>query len=848
MRKSLRSSTAEPPPRAIRRTGARIGGLSLALLVLGALVWRAVEVEVPALVASHVRSELAKVGLPDARFRVERVALDHVRFTEVRLAPDLEAESIEVGFDPFGDRGVSMTIEGARWSTALDEDALRESTPARLIARAEAPSDDGGGGPGIDHVRIERSHVVLARADGAPIDVAIEGELAPGDTRGAIVLETETFGAWAISMHPRAQTLEIEARAASGETLDLGITQHDDAIAWSLDGTLPRAIAAHLAPAIELSASPSVRARGTARGTTWTLDDAHLDVHVARAAHEAHEVRDAHVVLDATGEIAPGLALDVRSHLHLAHARIEDVRLERAVLAPRLDVERAVDGSIIAHTRTDVGVKLGVFAVGSEDSALSFHDVALALSPRGDRPMIARTTGGDVEITLHARARSPRADGVLRASGVRADGDVDLVLGANPSLAAPLAIRVARMTQTDAELSLRDVRLDLPFDLDAQQSIRARGRGRARHSAWSGVALGPTEGTLALVGDQLGLTLEGRASARAPFHVDVALGIETGRGHVDIEVPIAPIDANDALHRVFAKHCGARIVGRTGVSLHGLLGPQVGAGEGRVTFENVALENESGQLQASGLSGTLDLAHLDPPVSAGADRVRWDALTLGGTISLREGSANIHFARPPRGAGRTASGTVRREIVIAGAEAAVGGGRVQVAPFRVDPEAPSLALDLTLRGIELQRLASAVSSGRASGTGRLDGRMSLRVDLVADTPRIVLGRGRLSARGPGRVRIRELPASATPARGLDQLRDGEWIEQRVLAALADFEYSRLAFELHGEEGTTRLRARVQGRGARTPQELDLTLQVNGLQPALDRGLVLLGRGPSQEPS
>ncbi|AKF11236.1 intermembrane phospholipid transport protein YdbH family protein [Sandaracinus amylolyticus] len=844
MRKSLRSSTAEPPP---RRKGARIGGISLALVALSALVWRALEVEVPALVASQVRGELAELGLEDAQLRVEHVGLDGVRFADVRLAPDLEAESIDVAFDPFGDRGISMTIEGARWSTALDEDALRESTPARLLARAEPPRDAGGGGPAIDHVRIERSHVVLARADGAPIDVAIEGELAPGDTRGAIVLETEALGVWAISMHPRAHTLQIEARAASGETLDLEIVQRDDAVAWSLDGTLPRAIATRLAPAIELSAPPSLRARGTARGTTWTLDDGHLDVHVARAAHEIAEVQDAHVVLDATGELAPGLALDVRSHLHLASARIEDVRLERAVLAPRLDVERAIDGSIVAHARTDVGVKLGAFALGSEGSELRLHDVALALSPRGDRPMIARTSAGEVQITLHARARSPRGDGVLRASDVGAEGDVDVVLGDRPSLAAPLAIRVARLAQPDAELAMRDVRLELPIDLDEQRSIRARGRGRARHTAWAGVALGASEGTLALEGDRLALTLDGRASARAPYHVDVALGMESGRGHVDVEVPTEPIDANDALHRVFVEHCGARIVGRAGVSLHALLGPRAGAGEGRVTFEDVALENESGQLQATGVNGTLELAHLDPPVSAGADRVRWDALTLGGTISLREGSARIHFARPPH-AGRTASGTVRREIVIAGAEAAVGGGRVEVAPFRVDPEAPSLALDLTLRGIELQRLATAVSSGRASGTGRLDGSMSLRVDLVSATPRIVLGRGRLSARGPGRVRIRELPASATPARGLDQLRDGEWIEQRVLAALADFEYSRLAFELQGEEGTTRLRARVQGRGARTPQELDLTLQVNGLQPVLDRSLVLLGSRPSQEPS
>src|SRR5690606_3179327 len=93
-------------------------------------------------------------------------------------------------------------------------------------------------------------------------------------------------------------------------------------------------------------------------------------------------------------------------------------------------------------------------------------------------------------------------------------------------------------------------------------------------------------------------------------------------------------------------------------------------------------------------------------------------------------------------------------IEVTAFDARAWGGRARAAPFAFDWDEPDLALDLQLDGIEIDPIVRTWSEGRARATGRLDGRVALRVQL-GERRRVILGPGRLDARGPGRLRIGE---------------------------------------------------------------------------------------------
>jgi hypothetical protein len=240
-----------------------------------------------------------------------------------------------------------------------------------------------------------------------------------------------------------------------------------------------------------------------------------------------------------------------------------------------------------------------------------------------------------------------------------------------------------------------------------------------------------------------------------------------------------------------------------------------------VTVDGAEVAKTDGAASARGVRGTLRFTRLDPVVSA-RSRVTWTALSLGDAITADAGSALLRFEAP-------------RHLAIRDMEAAIAGGHVRLAPFRFDLDAPDIPIDMTVRGVELERVL-AVTKGRVTGRGRLDGTLAVRVKL-GEEKRIVLGDGRLTARGPGLLRIADLAKVAPRSKNdLDAVMEGELIQQRVLHALADFRYRQLVLTVDDANGTSHLRARVLGRGAQTPQELDVTLNLRGIQPLLDHAL------------
>lgn len=126
-----------------------------------------------------------------------------------------------------------------------------------------------------------------------------------------------------------------------------------------------------------------------------------------------------------------------------------------------------------------------------------------------------------------------------------------------------------------------------------------------------------------------------------------------------------------------------------------------------------------------------------------------------------------------------------------------------------------LRVAVKLRGVSVDHVLAAASRDRIRGTGVFDG------ELVFDDSFALVGGG-LAARAPGRLRVKALAGITDPDVAL---------HHRVAAALADFNYARLAVSVAGDP---ELKLTVQGRGRRVPQAIAIDVNVRGLLARTER--------------
>lgn len=842
-----------------RRLASIAFAVALALALLAAI---GVTLAAPALAERAVARALAERGLAEARFEVAHVGLAELRLVHVVLGPDLEADAITLSYDPLelvtAGRARTLALTGARWTLPRDERALAESSLGRLLELGEDAThhDRSASAPPLDRIELDGARVIAPGLGALELDADVS--LARED--GALVLRSDETG---LTLSARARTdhaadrteLELELRADGGTTLRGTVeidradrTSAPGALRFDVRGRVPAALATRLSPALYVTGEPRVRASGALRrdGDRWAITELSADaklphVFVPEAELDLVAVsaalRGEGTLEGSIGTPSLVLALDDRSRLRAARVATPSVRLERIEIPAALRLDAGAHGARVSFADPSVPLRahLGAFVVGEGDAELRLEEGAapIALSPRApDRAVLLDVDPhGVARIALSLDAPRARARGLLRASSVHARGPIELELGpeahgARPRLSIALRVDAPRAVQPDGEIALRGARVDLPLRWDEHRTVVADGRVRARELRFRDVSLGPSAGTLRLSPDRLVIRASGAATATARYALALSVALDEGRSTLDVDVPVSTIARADAASRLLASLTDMTITGRAGGSLHVDLA-RPGEGDARFVLEGASIEQRASGVRAKGVRGTIALASLDPLSSAGLDALAWQEIALGSAATVREGSARLRFDR---------GGGVRIED----ARAALGGGTISAAPFAfdVDDESPEATLRLALEGVSVGRVLELLSQGRARGNGHLDGRVELRVRM-GERPRVVLGGGRLAARGPGHFRIDELPARATIETDLESVRGGEWIERRVVAALADFRYSDLALDLVPEGGTTHLRAHVTGRGNQTPQELDLTLDVRGLQPVLDQALRLM---------
>jgi hypothetical protein len=183
------------------------------------------------------------------------------------------------------------------------------------------------------------------------------------------------------------------------------------------------------------------------------------------------------------------------------------------------------------------------------------------------------------------------------------------------------------------------------------------------------------------------------------------------------------------------------------------------------------------------------------------------------------------------------------EISVSSAHVGWAGGRFNTGPFTARLPSTDVDLAVAAEQVDLNKVLTLISDGRATGSGQLRG----RIPLMVDWPRVRFGEGFLESVGGGTIQLGE--AVGDFGELLDQsdprfARDPRMrrVKQQILEAMKDFEYHHLSATLTRSEGPLLVVVRIQGRG-RTGirQPLDITLNSRGLEEGLNSYLAAQSR-------
>lgn len=765
------------------RTRLVSGFVVVCALIAAALVfWQS-----PGLVRGRIAHELAAMGLEQARFTVTSLGWSRLTLADVELAADLSVRDIEIDYrDPLsllaGDLDV-VTIRGADWTTSLDR--LEASTPVRLLGRAGAGTPPG------------RIQIVDARVSLPEVTLLADAEITPASAG-----------------------FTFTARTLDGRST-LELSGDPRAMAWRFGGSVPEALAAHLASSTPLEGEVRATGHGSAQHQGRWLVDGELELAVdgMRVPSIDARLRGVRATLDGEAIFDEHLALRIDAHCIIAldRASISGARIEGAEVAGMVRVERA-DTSWRAFADAGLDLRARLLAVGrTRATELRFTHGVLAGSTRPEQPFL-EIDERSAHLALGMVGRAA-VGGVLHASSVRLRGDVDVTSGAEGARASlPLALESPSIHVRDAETTIADARIELPLSWDERGRFSAAGAVHAGALSWRDVELGAIDGSLDLSDDRITIDWEGAATETARFRLR---GLVARSTTIDVEVPMSEVSPSDAFHRALVATVGIDVRGRAGGELHVEPG-SIGMGTARLTVDGASVDDVAGRGGARGARGTVVLASLDPVASASADRLAFTELRLGQLLDTRDGSARVRFE--PSG-----------DVTIEDAQASLAGGHFYASTFRFAPMDPDLSLTLRFDGIQMDRIAALLTHDGVHVSGVLDGHLAMRVHL-GDAPAMVLGEGVLVARGPGRLQVTALPSTPSTLIDVTSLASGSWIEDRVLRALADFEYSDMTFDIDRVGGEPCLHASVSGHGARTPQEIDLNVAVEDVQLLVDQSI------------
>ena len=161
---------------------------------------------------------------------------------------------------------------------------------------------------------------------------------------------------------------------------------------------------------------------------------------------------------------------------------------------------------------------------------------------------------------------------------------------------------------------------------------------------------------------------------------------------------------------------------------------------------------------------------------------------------------------------------------------------MEAGPLRLDLARRSIETKVRLKAVPLTTLLELLSEGRVRGEGSLTGDLNISFGVDPHLT-IDIGSGLLRADSAGVLAVDDLEAARDVLDGqlgtIENLDLDDLVSERILGALRDFAYSELSFEFVPGANDLKMSVHTRGKGRTVPQELDLTVNFNGLDDLLE---------------
>ncbi len=432
--------------------------------------------------------------------------------------------------------------------------------------------------------------------------------------------------------------------------------------------------------------------------------------------------------------------------------------------------------------------------VGAEASAMSLGETRVSVRPSNDRPLVSLKSGPDAP---------------------------------DPAVDLELAVYSAAVHHANSGASLAGIVMHVPVSMNSTAA--------ARHGPFeiASVMLGkqkldPIRGTLGVADKKATFSVRWAALPDSLLSADgwIALAEAGIQARVAAVLPPFKLDDGTALALRVAALEGWTVTGTLGLT--GAVAIENGKPAGHVTVSAAGVEAASTDagLELHNVNGTVTMNVADSISTPLTQRVTAGRVKMG-TMEWTDAAVVFSLKNPS-------------ELFINELSAGWLGGRVSTAGVRINPAEPKFEAALVADRISLRELLALAAEGRARGEGLMSGRVPMKVDW----PEVSFGTGLLrsqSATGELEVLdtkwLSDIMDKSDPRFITD--RDLSEVKNRILRALTDFEYDRLTFAFAEEpesRGMLRVTTHGKGREGAKPQELDLTLNISGVDDLLKYGL------------
>jgi len=584
--------------------------------------------------------------------------------------------------------------------------------------------------------------------------------------------------------------------------------------------------------------------------TMGVVIEAQQPVTVSGAAHGVAGGKRASADKQATGWVFALSELRIKGDGIDAHAadgrwQVEglhgDVSLAGTVSAEHVAVGAGV-GSSIGFRRLTYGqgespmhVDATTLNVAERPADASFGLMWQANKPQqGVQVASFLTTAAPVQVTQSGVAATLGQVSISAAATVGAvDADGKKV---GPRSLVRLQLSDGRVAVPSQQLSLDAITADVPIATRWPRDVA--GAFQVGSVMYRKQAFNKVTGDVAVLDGGLKASARWQPLQTARVEADATI-LLTGHaptGQITFDIPA--FELNDADRDTLAKvveamndlHVEGQLAvdGRITVDAHRLT-PDI-----TVTTQNATIRSKEYDAAVEGLTGSIQLARFDPVSTPGEQRFTIASARLG-ELELNDGLVTFRVDDPD-------SIFIERTRWSWGKK-----GTFWLHAFRFKPSDPTYDVEVFVENLNVNQWVKLISNDRASGSGLLYGRIPITYR-PNENPRLAFGRGFLYAQPePGTIQVSDgqLVADLLVQSDSRFVTDANMatVKERIVEALKDFKYDRLAFDFIPRKDDLQLKITTSGTGT-GPKKVPiggLTVNLNGYDKLLnDKLFIKLG--------